>query len=386
MEEKVDKLLEERELLKAELEAVPDGVLVVDENWEVVYFNQNYLKLWGILDDVESQKNERRCFQHIVSKIKNSQSFMEKVEYLMENLNISSRDEINLIDGKTYEQYTSPLIDKKGNFRGRVWFFRDITPRKVSEKKRLELENQARHLEKLESLRTMSAAIAHNFNNLLTVILGNIELALKAKDDVTHFLKRSQSAALEAANIARRLLLYLGNDPIELKEIDCAIELERIIKEFSRNLPSNIHINLSIQGPIKIKSNQALLKETLSCLIHNSIEALSKNGGEISIKFSCGKDIMQQGKFCPIGRPKDPARYCCIAVSDDGEGIDPDEIYRIFDPFYTSKMIGRGLGLSIVQGIMAIHDGAVCIQSKPQKGTTVFLYFPMAYEKGKLPF
>ncbi len=387
LEENIGSPLDESELFKAELEAFPDGLLVVDKGFKTLHFNRNFLKLWGIQDDVKWGRNCDNCLQHIAMKTRDPRGFTERVEYLMENLNMDSRDEIELADGKTYEQYTSPLIDRKGNPSGRIWFFRDITPRRqVLEKKRLELENQARNLEKLESLRTMSAAIAHNFNNLLTVILGNIELALKATGDKTRFLNKCQSSALQAANISRRLLLYLGNDPTELKEIDGSIELERIIKELSADLPPNTRINLSIQGPVRIRSNRALLKEVLTCLVHNSIEAMWKDGGQIWVELAGGKDMQKQGKFCPIGSPDDPAGYCCIAVSDNGEGIDQDELYRIFDPFYTSKMIGRGLGLSIVQGIMAIHDGTVCIQSRPHEGTTVLLYFPMVHERGKLPF
>ena len=365
------------DILRSSLDASPDGVVIVAPNSQIVYFNKKFIELWKLSDHLKKIKNEKLDFQILKEKIKDPQKFFEETKALMADKKASTSNEIELKDGRVFERYTSPLYDKKGEYKGRICFFRDITRRKITEINRFEIELHNKQLEKLESLRNMSAAIAHNFNNLLTVILGNIELAQENKNiDPSLYLARSKEAALEAARIARQLLLYLGNEPVELRVLNLGMELKRIVKEIEKDLVSNIKISLDCDESILIKSSPSLLKEAFLCLFKNSIEAIGQKKGHIKISIQNNFNF-EKGSFCPTGKPTKPKRFCCVNIKDNGEGIDPDELSKIFDPFFTSKMIGRGLGLSIVQGIMTIHEGTVCISSTLKKGTNVKLYFPI---------
>ncbi len=366
-----------KDILRASLDAVPDGVLIVDNNQCIFYFNQRLIELFQLHEHILKNGKDKLSLKAILEKVRNPQKFLEKIESLMQDKEARVRDEIELKDGRVLERYSSPLYDKNDSYKGRICFFRDITNRKIAEINKFEIELHNKQLEKLESLRNMSAAIAHNFNNLLTVILGNIELAQRNKSkDPSIYLSRSKDAALEAAQIARQLLLYLGNEPVELRVLNLEMELKRIVKEIEKDLTSNVEICLDCEEPILIKSSPSLLREAFLNLFKNSIEAIGKRKGYIKISIK-NNLLLEEGGFCPTGKPSNLKRFCCVNIVDNGEGIDPDELSKIFDPFFTSKMIGRGLGLSIVQGIMTIHEGTVCISSTPKKGTTVKLYFPV---------
>ncbi len=122
-----ESLREEHDLLHAKLEAVPDGVLVVDENWRMIYFNQRFIDMWDIPPHIQEIRDDRQSLQTVLDKLEDPDGFLRRVEYLMQNKEIVCRDELALKDGRVFERYTSPLVSRKGDWRGRIWFFRDIT-------------------------------------------------------------------------------------------------------------------------------------------------------------------------------------------------------------------------------------------------------------------
>ena len=373
------KLREEHDLLKLQIQAVPDGVLVVDENWRMVFFNQRFIDMWEIPAQILAERDDRRSIQSVLDKLEDPDGFLRRVEYLMRHRDIACRDELRLKDGRVFERYTAPLVNREGEWRGRVWFFRDISERKAAEQAQLELERQRRQLEKVESLRTMAAAVAHNFNNILTVVLGNLELALEAHDSsrLRAHLNECKAASLRAAQIGRRLLTYLGTAPVMLDAVACSEAIEQCVADFRQHLPAAVDIVAEVRGAPLVRGDQQLLQEMIECLLANSVEAMPPSGGKITVRAE-SLPATTPPAYWAIPPPPGLTHAVCITVRDTGSGVPPGELEKIFDPFYTTKSLGRGLGLSTVAGIVRLLDGGLGISSRPGQGTTVHLLLASA--------
>ncbi len=173
----IKKLEFNNHILRVQQELSLDGILVVDDQWNMVAFNQQFVDMWQIPEHVQQSRDDRESIRFVLDKLKYPDSFMARVEYLMANPEEKSRDEIELLDGRFFDRYSAPIIDKEKNFRGRVWFFRDITELKKS---RLLLEKQNTMLE--EQVRHRTAEL-QNLNQTLTTLFHSLEKEKKALED-----------------------------------------------------------------------------------------------------------------------------------------------------------------------------------------------------------
>ncbi len=164
-------------ILRVQQELSLDGILVVDDQWKMVAFNQQFIDMWQIPDHVQQSRDDRKSIQSVLDKLKYPGRFMARVEYLMANPEEKSRDELELLDGRFFDRYSAPIMDREKNFRGRVWFFRDITEVKKS---RALLKKQNSRLEELVRHRTIEL---ENLNQTLTTILHSLEKEKKALED-----------------------------------------------------------------------------------------------------------------------------------------------------------------------------------------------------------
>jgi len=164
-------------ILRVQQELSLDGILVVDEEWNMVAFNQRFIDMWEIPDHIQQSRDDRKSIQSILDKLKYPNTFMDRVEYLMANPMEKSRDEIELLDGRFFDRYSSPVFDKGEKFRGRVWFFRDITEIKQS---RALLQQQNNELEERVHERTVEL---QNLNQTLTTLLHSLEKEKKVLED-----------------------------------------------------------------------------------------------------------------------------------------------------------------------------------------------------------
>jgi len=156
-------------ILRVQQELSLDGILVVDEEWNTVSFNQRFIDMWEIPDHIQQSYDDKKRIQFVLDKLKHPDRFMARVEYLMTNHEEKSRDELELLDGRFFDRYSAPILDKKNNFRGRVWFFRDITEIRQS---RTLLQQQNNELEERVHKRTVEL---RNLNQTLTTLLHSLE-------------------------------------------------------------------------------------------------------------------------------------------------------------------------------------------------------------------
>ncbi len=249
----------------------------------------------------------------------------------------------------------------------------DLTERRA-------LELTLRQTQKMESLGLLAGGIAHDFNNLLTSILGNAELLREARDEAeaASFLAAIENNGQRAAKLTANLLAYAGDAHIELERLD----LVRIMTEMEPLLAA------AVPGPTRfafepgtealwIDGNEGQLIQVVLNLVRNAGEAMAGRGGLVSVSLAAAH-VEAPGPLVASGNdPLAAGTYACLRVADDGSGIGPADRERIFDPFFTSKGTGRGLGLAAVRGIVAHHGAGLVLESAPDEGTAFSIYFPL---------
>ncbi len=280
------------------------------------------------------------------------------------------------------ELLANPIVGEKGELTGFQGVSRDISDRMKAEKDKMEIERQLLHAQKLESLGVMSGGIAHDFNNLLTVIMGNLQLAsfeIPPENEVRPLLENAMKAARKSAELSRQMLAYSGKGVFEVTDVNLNDIVIQNAQIFGTAIPKtiNLEIDLGEKTPF-VKADPGQIQQIMMNLITNAAEALDTKVGTIRISTGvryCDKSLLASGVFPENPEPQDMAY---LEVLDNGCGMDSATISRIFDPFYTTKFTGRGLGMSVVHGIVRAHDGAIIVNSEPGQGTKITVYLPVS--------
>lgn len=254
----------------------------------------------------------------------------------------------------------------------------DITENKESEKIKLKLEEQLRQAQKMESVGRLAGGVAHDFNNMLSVILGRTEMALETMDrnhPLYFDLKEICDAATRSADVTRQLLAFARKQTIAPKVTDLNNTVNGILKMLHRLIGEDIELVwLPGQDLWPIKMDPTQIDQILANLSINAKDAID----------DVGKLIIETGKvrfdqdFCMDHPNCTPGDFVQLTVSDDGHGMDKETLQKIFEPFFTTKDVdrGTGLGLATVYGIVKQNDGFIDVYSEPNKGTSFKIYLP----------
>jgi nitrogen-specific signal transduction histidine kinase len=257
---------------------------------------------------------------------------------------------------------------------------RDITQEKEQEQQRLELNRQKEQLKKLASLKTMAGSIAHRFNNAMTVVQGNLQLLDISLPDLSkeHMMASNAfQAARGASQVGSMMLSYVGQQPLNLRKES----LSDIVRESVHTLNSLFHSAIilkfnQLSDPLYCSIDRQQIKEVIENVLTNAVESLDNGSGTIEITF--GTDYFTANSF-PISfqdHTLQDGLYSFCQIKDTGHGVSLENLPKVFEPFYTTRFIGRGLGLSLTVGIMQAHQGAITFESTPGSGTTVRILLP----------
>ena len=266
----------------------------------------------------------------------------------------------------------------------------DVTGRRRAEQERLEFERRLAETQKLESVGVLAGGIAHDFNNLLTGILGNAMLVREQLGTEHPQMRRQlgevEAAAQRAAGLCKQILAYAGQTQFVVQPLD----LNRLIAAQEPLLKVSIGkmavLELELDAPLRlIRGDDTQLRQVLMNLIINASEAIGDRPGKVAVRTRLLRLREEDLKQLTAGNGITPGWFVSLEVSDDGCGMTPEVMARIFEPFYTTKFIGRGLGLSALLGIMRGHKGGIRVTSTPQHGTRFQLLFP-ALEDSTAPF
>ena len=267
----------------------------------------------------------------------------------------------------------------------------DITERKRAEEENARLQSQLQQSQKMEAIGTLAGGIAHDFNNILAIILGNAELAaddIPVSNPASESLKEIRKASIRAKDMVRQLLAFSRKADEKNRPLDMAPIIKESMKMLRSAVPTSVEFKQHISDdPCHIQGDVAQINQIVMNLVINAADAMSEEGGLLEVTLE--KIILQEEKVC-FDWVLSPGPYVRLRMRDTGEGIEPEIMKRIFDPYYTTKEIGKGtgMGLSVVHGIVKRHGGGILVESELGKGTVFEIYFPAleeAAEEGKEP-
>lgn len=259
---------------------------------------------------------------------------------------------------------------------------RDITARLEAESARMLLEEQLRRTQKLETLGVLAGGIAHDFNNFLTPVVGTAALLLDDLGDDPVLRRRIltiKKAADRATDLTAQMLAYAGKTDPQLVPLDVSEAMSDIelLLESAAGRRADLNFSLDPSLPV-VRADRVQIGQVVMNLVTNAAEALGPDSRRIDVRtkmLAADRDLL---RTFHLGSHLEEGRHVCIEVSDDGEGIDESVRERIFDPFFSTKLTGRGLGLAVVLGIVQSHGGALQIESERGRGTTFRIILPPA--------
>lgn len=349
-------------------ETSSDWIWEFDENSIFTYSSPGVTKLLGYTPDEVIGKS---AFDLIPSpeKEKVAEEFSKSKDLHepftgLENINQHKDGHLVTIDSSG-----TPIFDSEGEFKGYRGIDRDISERK-------QMEEELRQSHKMESIGTLAGGIAHDFNNILGIILGNSELVLNKLPVDNPFYDKIQKiriASLRAKDVVRQLLSFSRRTEQSQKPTDIASVINESINLIRSSIPSNIEIDANVPTSINtILADSTQIHQVIINLCTNASHAMQEAGGVLTISLRTvdlqnGEQVSASNKFVEL------------VVKDTGSGINPANRNKIFDPYFTTKEIGKGtgMGLAVVHGIVKSHNGQIFVDSVRGKGTRVSILFPV---------
>ncbi|NNF98286.1 MAG: response regulator [Desulfobacteraceae bacterium] len=260
----------------------------------------------------------------------------------------------------------------------------DITRLKELQEKQLEAESHLRQAQKMESIGTLAGGVAHDFNNILYMIMGNAELAMEdihGSSPAHENLRDITGACKRAAGIIKQLLNFSRKADPERKSVNVIPVIKDALRLMRSTIPASIDIRATYAADeLNILADPIQIDQLLINLLTNASQAMEETGGILSI--SVENEHNHQETPEPF-HEKASGEYARITIRDTGQGIDPDDLDRIFDPYFTTKALdkGSGMGLAVVHGIVNNHGGTIAVDSQPGDGTCFTIRFPVIAEK-----
>ncbi len=277
-----------------------------------------------------------------------------------------------------YENRMVPVIRHNQEITEGICITQNITERKQAEKKRAQLEAQLRQSQKMEAIGTLAGGVAHDFNNMLSVIIGRADIALRQFDSSKPFygnLKEIKNAAERSANLTQQLLAFARKQTVSPKVLNLNDTVEGMLKMMRRLIGENIELTWKPGRDIwSIKMDPSQIDQMLANLCINARDAITGVGNILIETDNCSIDEF----YCSDHADFIPGEYVRLMMSDNGRGMDKETLTHIFDPFFTTKETGEGtgLGLATVYGIVKQNNGFINVYSEPNQGTTFKIYLP----------
>ncbi len=359
---------------EAQMESSSDGIMVKDDKGDVIFRNRRFAEVWKMPDAIAQDPDASAQVQFALANVKDPEQLIRNTEAIHTHPDDTSQDEVELRDGTLLNRYTSPVKDSTGKYYGRLWVFQDITQRR-------QIEQQLRQSQKMEAVGQLTGGIAHDFNNLLGIILGNLDLLerlVAGNEPALRRVRTAQMASQRGADVTRRLLSFSRNN--DLRPVPTQLhDSVRNVLGLARTLGPDLHFALQFDESVPVvRVDPSALENALLNLVVNARDAMP-NGGIVSIATEVST-LDHTHPLVKVGEIK-PGPYAAILVSDTGQGMSVETMERVFEPFFSTKLQGKGtgLGLPMVYGFVRQSGGAIRIYSELGHGTTVTVYLPLTH-------
>ena len=371
-------LTERKELFRAITETAEDSIFCKDADLKFTFANAAMEKHLDLSrKEIVGMKAEDLFEKKAVRAIKKG----DELTFQGKTLNVI-RDITFRGTPLTIHTIQVPLRDSNGQVNGICGIIRDITELKAAETEKALLKTQLHQAQKMETIGNLAGGIAHDFNNILGIILSNTELAIldlmgHPEESIINNLEETRTACLRAKGMIHQLLSFSRktdqtNEPVPISEI-----VNESISLLRSSLPTTIEIKKELEiSSDTILSDPSLIHQTLINLCTNASHAMQKEGGLLTVELKTRTFRKTYAKTIPKLKK---GRYAELTVKDTGCGIQEEIIHQIFDPYFTTKEIGKGtgMGLSVVHGIAVRHGGGIRVESAPGKGSIFQVYFPI---------
>ena len=351
-----------------------DGMRLTDQDGNIVAVNDAFCKLVGM----SREKLEGKPFTVVFADSEQPGQMLEKFVRRFRDRVVEHQRErrLTLRNGNVVTlEDTSSFVELRGQPPMLLGLFRDVTAQK-------RLEEQLRQSQKMEAIGQLAGGVAHDFNNILTVIHGHASLLL-AGGNLTGVSARSaqqiSQAADRAAGLTRQLLAFSRRQVMQPRQLDMNELVANMTKMLARILGEDIALQLNYSPqPAQVQADAGMMEQVLMNLAINSRDAMPK-GGLLAIKIST---IEVDARWLAEHSERRTGRFVCLSVLDTGCGIPSENLRRIFEPFFTTKEVGKGtgLGLATVYGIVKQHQGWIEVESESGKGTAFKVFLPRSVE------
>ena len=349
------------------LDAIPDSLMLLDRDLHVLWVNRAGAESLGApMEELAG----RYCYELWYGRSAPCEScpVLQSFQSGLPGQQTVTRDS----DGRTWDIRTAPLPDERGDVANVIELRRDITDHR-------KMEQQYLHAQKMESIGTLAGGVAHDFNNILTVVSGLSQLTLDkmAQDDP---LRANMAGIMEASEragyLTRELLLFSRKQKSERRPVDLNQVVAKMQNFLHRIIGEDIALKqLPLGDPLPILADRNQLEQVLMNLAVNARDAMPQ-GGEFVLRTD---QVQLQDDFASTYGYGRSGEYALLSVSDTGVGMDQETLQRVFEPFFSTKEVGKGtgLGLSVVYGIIKQHEGFITAYSEPGQGSTFRVYFPL---------
>ena len=363
-------LQSEKEKFRILVEESPLGVSIIGEDGRYKYINPKFIEIFGYtLEDIPTgQEWFRKAYPDKEYRNQVISTWISDLKGLKSGESRPRTFAMICKDGSEKMIQFRPVAIETGD---QFVIYEDITEMK-------RLEAQLLQAQKMEAIGTLSGGVAHDFNNILTAILGYTDLAMMKVDETDPLyrdLKQIDLSATRAASLTRQLLLFSRRQPIQFTSFNLNTMVDNLLKMLHRLIGEDITINTDLNPELwTVQADAGNIEQVIMNLTVNARDAMP-GGGTLTIKT---ENMHVDEDYCKTYTYAHQGRFVCISVQDTGVGMDKETINSIFEPFFTTKGPGKGtgMGLSVVYGIVKQHEGWVNVYSEPGQGSILKIYLP----------
>jgi PAS domain S-box-containing protein len=368
----------ERELRESEehhrsiLKTAMDGIVLLDATGRILEVNESYLAMSGY-----SQQELLNMSMADLEALESPEEVADHIGRVLKRHNDRFESRHRRKDGSCFEvEISVQCLDAKQSLL--VVFVHDISVRKRHEEERKGLEAQLHQAQKLESVGRLAGGVAHDFNNMLSVIIGHAGMALMTQGlplQLKTNLTEIEKAAERSADLTRQLLAFARRQTIEPRLLDLNQAVAGMLKMLQRLIGENVHLSWKPASSLwRVKLDPSQVDQILANLCVNARDSIAAVGNLTIETANCAADH----EYCERHPVLVPGQYVRLSVTDDGCGIEAAELEHIFEPFYTTKEVGKGtgLGLATVYGIVKQNSGFIEVDSAAGRGSTFTIYLP----------